>query len=133
MISNFEIKKRISENDIHPLECTLETSLLPVKKHRVANPLIMVKRFQRSAAGMQVRTDRNLDQLIITVDYLTYTLWKSEIGKMHPLSVKYAFVMDRLRAVSVDITIQRYNCDRTIQCLYSIAIFTISKFAPISR
>ncbi|KAI1719921.1 SAC3/GANP family domain-containing protein [Ditylenchus destructor] len=94
-----------------------------------ANPDLMVKEYARSAADKVIKADdvRPFRILKGTIDYLLGRILK-EVGSDSRAQwpVIYSFVMDRLRAVRQDMTVQDLPPDESMSLLEAIIPFYLS-------
>lgn len=95
--------------DIDPLESTGLTNV-ERRELRVHDPLKIVKKFYRSAAGEDMKSKyppRNSDELYSCAMYL-HDLWRS--NKDNACNT-YGFIIDRIRAIRKELVIENCNLD----------------------
>ena len=102
--SEQEALDRQSSFDIDPLEST-ELTKVERRELRVHDPLKIIKKFYRSAAGEDMQSkypSRNNDKLYSCALYL-HALWSS--NKANACNT-YGFIMDRIRAIRQELVIE---------------------------
>lgn len=136
MCSRQEFLFRQKSCEISIFEATQETASRPPSKRHL-DPTKAVKKYRRSAAGTskeQQYPPRNLESLLLTVDYLASLLtnWQTLLREITQQDARRQqtnaaavslldvvnFVEDRLRAVQVDLVVSQKACQ---QLQYKIA------------
>ena len=111
MCSVGEIEFRMRVHDVHPLESSSETKSLP-QDRRVPDRGKMVKKFSRSSGESTQFEVRDIKTLDFCIEYLE-SLWDNP--ELDTPRESYEFVMDRMRAVLVDLL---YCIEPARTCLY---------------
>ncbi len=130
--SEVEARERQSRYDIDPLEAT-EATKLERRELREHDPLKIIKKFNRSAAGEDMQSkyasSRSNEELYSCALYLQ-DLWN--INKNNAFNT-YGFIMDRIRAIRQEIVIENITVDsyKVVDILDVIVSFYIQSWEDI--
>jgi len=128
-----EALERQRHDDIHPLESTIDTAMLPSSK-RVFDSGMVVRKFIRSGAGADLHSKphRTVDQLQVTVDYLIRVVWKADGCsdlmrhiREFTIATRYGFVMDRLQAVRQEIVSRNITSEGITHLLEKCVLYYV--------
>ncbi|KAK3095711.1 hypothetical protein FSP39_017918 [Pinctada imbricata] len=119
MCPDNEIKLRIREKLVHPLEMVTRNGRLEIDPDRI------VKEYSRSAAGRHDPDPGDLRPASVLHQTVEYLLQQVILTDTRPWNEVYDFVFDRLRAVRQDMVIQNLNGHDAIRILERIIRFLV--------